>query len=350
MNYNYKFLLLVLFYSATLKSFSQSPRLIKISSPDKNIQVQFRTTKDGKTFYSISYRSQPVLKESRLGLAREEENFATGLQLVKTSPVENVFDKYELFAGKKSQITYKAKRLIIQLENKSGKKINIIFQVSDDGVAFQYHFPEKDLIAKDITEEYSSFHFDTTTRGFLQPMQISKSGWEQTNPAYEEHYKQNILVTERSPYNAGWVYPALFHTSKNWVLITEASVDSNYCATRLQSASPDGDFRIGFPDAKEIKTGGGILPRFSTPYYTPWRIITIGSLKTIIESTMGTDLAKPAISFDKSFIKPGKASWSWIMSKDDSIIYSEQLRYIDFAARMNWQFCLVDAAWDRKIG
>ena len=38
------------------------------------------------------------------------------------------------------------------------------------------------------------------------------------------------------------------------------------------------------------------------------------------------------------------------MSKDDSIVYSEQVRYIDFAARMNWQYCLVDADWDRKIG
>ena len=38
------------------------------------------------------------------------------------------------------------------------------------------------------------------------------------------------------------------------------------------------------------------------------------------------------------------------MSKDDSIVYSEQKKYIDFAADMNWAYCLVDAAWDRKIG
>ena len=38
------------------------------------------------------------------------------------------------------------------------------------------------------------------------------------------------------------------------------------------------------------------------------------------------------------------------MSKDDSIVYSEQIRYVDFAAKMNWQYCLVDAGWDQKIG
>ncbi|MES2880938.1 MAG: glycoside hydrolase family 97 catalytic domain-containing protein, partial [Bacteroidota bacterium] len=194
------------------------------------------------------------------------------------------------------------------------------------------------------------FHFDTAAKAFLQPMQVSKSGWEKTNPAYEEHYKQNISVTDTAPTKAGWVYPALFQTRTAWVLITEAAIDKNYCATRLQSASPGGEYRIGFPDGKEIKTGGGILPKFTTPYSSPWRILTIGSLKTIIESTLGTDVAAPAKNFDKTFIRPGKASWSWIMSKDDSIVYSEQKRYIDFAAEMDWQYCLIDADWDRKIG
>ncbi len=51
-----------------------------------------------------------------------------------------------------------------------------------------------------------------------------------------------------------------------------------------------------------------------------------------------------------SFIKPGKASWSWINSKDDLIVYAEQKKYIDYAADMHWQYCLVDADWDTKIG
>ena len=101
MNSYFKFLLIALFFSAALKSFSQSPRLIKINSPDKQIQVQFHITKDGKALYSISFRSQPVIKESRLGLNRDKESFATGLQLIKISPIENVTDKYELYASKK---------------------------------------------------------------------------------------------------------------------------------------------------------------------------------------------------------------------------------------------------------
>ena len=38
------------------------------------------------------------------------------------------------------------------------------------------------------------------------------------------------------------------------------------------------------------------------------------------------------------------------MSKDDSTIYSVQKRFIDYAADMHWEYCLIDANWDTTIG
>src|SRR5690606_3386575 len=81
-----------------------------------------------------------------------------------------------------------------------------------------------------------------------------------------------------------------------------------------------------------------------------WRIIAIGSLKTITESTLGTDLADPAVDMDQSFIQPGQASWSWAILKDNSVVYDVQKRFIDFAAEMNYEYCLVDVNWDTTIG
>jgi len=65
---------------------------------------------------------------------------------------------------------------------------------------------------------------------------------------------------------------------------------------------------------------------------------------------LGTDLADPAVDMDFSFVKPGFASWSWIILKDDSIVYDVQKKYIDFAANMKWEYCLIDVNWDRNIG
>lgn len=69
-----------------------------------------------------------------------------------------------------------------------------------------------------------------------------------------------------------------------------------------------------------------------------------------MESTLGTDLALPAIKMDTSFIKPGKSSWSWVLEKDGATIYPIQKKYIDYAADMKWQYCLIDANWDQTIG
>src|SRR5678816_1636935 len=103
---------------------------------------------------------------------------------------------------------YSANKQVIHLLNAAGKKLDIVFQVSNDGVAFRYYFPETTTDIKTIKEELTSFHFDTSARAFLQPMQIAKTGFEKSNPAYEEHYKQNIRVMDTSTFGAGWVYPA----------------------------------------------------------------------------------------------------------------------------------------------
>src|SRR5690606_11357573 len=36
--------------------------------------------------------------------------------------------------------------------------------------------------------------------------------------------------------------------------------------------------------------------------------------------------------------------------KDDFIVYDEQKKYIDLAADIKWQYCLIDVNWDTKIG
>jgi hypothetical protein len=127
-------------------------------------------------------------------------------------------------------------------------------------------------------------------------------------------------------------------------------MDGTYCGTRLQNDSASTVYYTGFPDPREVFTGKGYLPVNDKPWYSPWRILCIGDLGTIASSTLGTDLAAKAVKMDPGFIKPGKASWSWINSKDNFITYDEQKKYIDYASRMKWEYCLIDADWDTKIG
>jgi len=320
-----------------------------ISSPGGDIVVSCDVVRSS---YTVSYKGVTVLADSKLGVIRDDGDFSRNLEVLRVSAPVMVKDDYSLVTGKKKEMRYRAMRRIIETKIASGGRMNIIFQVSDDGVAFRYEFPERTEDVKKINAEATSFHFLEGTRAWLQPKTEAQSGFEHSNPSYEAHYMMDIPAGTAAPGRNGWIYPALFRTGEVWVMITEAALGRTYCGTALQQNSPGGEYRINFPEAPEVFTNGKatLNPESTLPWQTPWRIIVVGDLRTVAESTLGTDLALPAKKMDRSFIQPGKASWSWILKKDDSTIYPVQKRYIDYAADMKWQYCLIDANWDKTIG
>lgn len=336
-------------YGSGVSDQSGDKQVAKIQSPDKSITLNVSLSASGEVQYGVQKSGVNVIQPSALGLMMKGHDFTRHLKLATISKPELVKDNYQTWNAKKSSILYQANELVLSFFNEEGKKMDVIFRLSNDGLAFRYSFPWVEE-NETILQESTSFVFDQNARVWLQPMSEAKTGWNHCHPSYEEYYLQDVPVGTASTLKSGWVYPALFKTNDTWVLITEAALDGTYCGTRLVNDSASSVYSIGFADPREVFTGGGYLPENNKAWLTPWRIITIGSLKTIVESTLGTDLAPKAIGLDQSFIKPGKASWSWINSKDDMIVFDEQIKYIDFAASMNWQYCLIDVNWDTQIG
>ncbi|HVU16519.1 MAG TPA: glycoside hydrolase family 97 catalytic domain-containing protein [Candidatus Didemnitutus sp.] len=321
-----------------------------VRSPDRHLAVDFEVNADGTPEYSVKRDGLVVLRTSKLGLQRDDVDFTRGLRLVKWTHPTVILDRYELLTGKRRKNHYEASRAEYFLETPAGQKMTIIFQVSNDGVAFRYFFPEtRPTIAK-ITREATTFHFPADTRAWLQPMSVAKTGWSQVNPCYEEFYEKDIAAGTPSPSGAGWVYPALFRTGDTWVALTEASLGRSYCGTRLATESPDNEYAVAFPDPREKFPGGAVNPESTLPWTTPWRIIALGSLKTIVESTLGTDLADDPAHASKFTYRPGKASWSWPLLGDAKTTFDVQKRFIDYASQMNWRYCLIDSMWDQQIG
>jgi len=354
-----------------------------IASPNGRLVVEFYLGATGGPRYAIQFDGKPVLQDSRLGLVRADADFSQGLRLASESETEPVRDQYEILTAKRRVNTYLANRKVFHLQTAAGQQMDIIFQVSNDGVAFRYFFPGTNAGMRRLTEEVSSYHFLPGTRAWLQPMSVAKTGWKRSNPAYEEFYQKDIPAGTPEPTGAGWVYPALFcsglrraevsakdaHYSDNsahnepesnqasatqagdtWLLVSEGSLSRNYCATRLRAESPDGEYSVGFPDPRENFQNGPVNPESPLPWLTPWRIIAVGSLKTIAESTLGIDLADPPAHPADASIHPGKASWSWPLLGDGQTIYEVQKRFIDYAAGMGWRYTLIDAGWDKQIG
>ena len=131
-----KLLVLLLIFGFTKSSIAQSAANT-ISSPDKNILVSCDVA---NASYTIAYKGGIVLKNSKLGVAREDEDFSKNLQLVKVTAPVIVKDNYAMLNAKKKNISYTATQRIFETKTSSGKKMNIIFRVSNDGVAFNMNF------------------------------------------------------------------------------------------------------------------------------------------------------------------------------------------------------------------
>jgi hypothetical protein len=322
-----------------------------IKSPDTRISVSVGLTPNGEPFYSIVHSGSTILKQSKLGIIRSDGDFASHLLLDSVSDVQSVTDKYTAVHGKRLKCSYSGNKRVFSFRNAASQKMEIIFQVSNDGAAFRYFFPGRPDTTLTIFKEKSSFHFDLSTKAFLQPCDDARIGWCYASPSYENYYQIEIPVGTVAPNQAGWVMPALFHFDKYWVSITETALDTGYCGSRLSQFSRDGEYTIQFPQPQETKSGGTVLPQSKLPWYTPWRVIAVtDNLATLVESTIETDLANPEQYGVSSWLQPGVSSWSWIILKDSATEYNTQRRFIDFAAAMQWKYCLIDALWDTQIG
>ncbi|WP_227625488.1 glycoside hydrolase family 97 N-terminal domain-containing protein [Geofilum rubicundum] len=278
-----------------------------MTSPDGNLEVAVDFSDEGHMYYTLSFNGEVLLENSRLGLSMADEDFSTGLSLVQVSDVVRITDEYQLKTGKRANYNYEYKEQSWLVVNANDAQMEVVFRLSKDGFAFRYRFPDSSDEVKEIVSEASSFRFVDGALGYLSPMSVAKTGWESTNPSYEENYQVEVVPGTPSELGAGWVYPALFNVGDIWMLISEADVDRNYCGTRLVPGHQDLEYKIGFPDERETFAGSHVNPMSTLPMETPWRFMAVGSLGDVVESSLGTDLAAPALDMDFSWVQPGIA-------------------------------------------
>ncbi len=348
MNLKFKHLFPLFLLLISLGSCSNKQNKI-LKSPDGTLELEVKT-ESGKAFYHLSRNGNEVLEWSQLGLLLDKSDFYNDLQISQISESELVTDNYTLIHGKQSEVEYQANEKLFHFENAEGAPMTIAFRLSDDGMALQYQFDRESEELHTIEEEKTTYNFPSSAKAWMQPIAEVNTGWESSNPSYEEEYEMGVPVGSPSPIPAGWVYPALFQSNGSWVLISEAGLGSDYCATRLAPESPEGEYHVAFPGPEEVFPDGPAKPTSTLPWKSPWRILAVGDLGTVVESTLGTDLAKPQIEMSTDFVEPGQAAWSWALGKDQSITYDIQKEHIDFAAQMDYEHCLIDVNWDTTIG
>lgn len=324
---------------------------VSVNGPDGKLQLTVSCpSANGEVSYAVTYNGKQMLESSPLGMETNVGDFYRGLQL-KEHKVTALDTVYEQSRIKASRIHYRANELLCSFVNGEGKNVQITFRVSNNDVAFRYTLPrEQGKGSVTVTSERTGFRFPSQTTTFLCPQSDAMIGWKRTKPSYEEEYKVDAPMNERSGYGHGYTFPCLFKVGDNgWVLLSETGVDSRYCGSRL-SDWDNGVYRIAFPMPEENNGNGTVSPAFALPGSTPWRTVTVGeTLKPIVETTVPWDVVEPRYTTAHDY-KPGRGTWSWILWQDGSINYDDQVRYVDLAAAMGYEYVLIDSWWDNNIG
>ena len=333
-----------------LLSVHMTAKEAKIASPNGKLVV---TVNDdgGLATYSVSLNGQPVLMPSRLGFKADFGDFTQGLSIIESSQGDATGD-YSMRQVKQSHISFKASRMLVTFQNNRNQKMQVDFFVKDNDIAFRYIIPRQQRDNPKcavITEEVTSFCPPDGTTTFISPQIDPMKGWERTKPSYEEGYGPDAPMERRSAYGQGYTFPCLFHLENGWMLISETGVGGGYCGSHL-SDFHDGGYTIAYPQQGENNGFGSTGAQISLPGATPGRTITVGeTLAPIVETTIVYDVAPPYYQPSEEY-KSGRYTWSWLIWQDPSVNYEDQVKFIDTAAAMGYEFCLVDGNWDTQIG
>ena len=324
---------------------------VKVTSPSGDLEVTI-SDNGGQASYQITLDGKSMLTESALGLRTSLGDFVEGLS-IKDHKTQ-VFEKhYDMRSTKTSHSDFVANELTLTMENKAGLLMTVTFLVSDNDVAFRYGLPLQKKSPRQRTLIYgeaSSFNFPEGTTTFISPQIGPETGWAQTKPSYEEGYSVDGQLNEKSHYGRGYTFPCLFHLPEGWALVSETGTTGNYCGTHLSDYEPGRGYTIAFPDKGENGGFGSEFVAQSLPAETPWRTITVGStLKPIVETTISYDVVDPLCEPSEDY-KPGRYTWSWLLWQDGATNYDDQVKLIDLASTMGFEYCLVDALWDTQIG
>lgn len=303
-----------------------------IISPDHKLNIEVVTptgNQGGPVYFSINYNRNRLLSFIKLGLETDRQIFSDRLRLLSVSNEKLHKDDYMMITGKRSHCINTANERTFRFENDEKQVIEVTFRVYNDGVAFQYRIKGA-AQTENVTNELTTYSIPEGTKRWIQHY----------TPGYEDFYPlaTNGNADNKEQKGGQWGYPALIEPQDSlFVLITEANMLRGHCGSMLNNSKNLNEYQVQMADKK--------LP-FNGSWKSPWRLLIVGSLPKLVESTLVTDVSDPSVTQDTSWIKPGPVAWIYWANNHGSKDFKIVKDYIDLAANMKWPYNLIDWEWD----
>ena len=353
-----------------------------IQSPSKQVSLDFKLAANGIPTYAVTYKNKPVVLQSSLGIyMKDGSNLATNFSSDSIKRI-TFNESWKPVLGEQSNIVNHYNEMTIALSQAGTKrKMNIIFKVYDEGVAFRYEFPkQKDLNYFIIKEEKSEFNLAGNHKAFWIPGDFDSQEYEYNETLLSgvdtEKINLNNGIGVKSIAGKYAVQSPLMMKSADglYINIFEAAT-VNYPVMHLElNPKTFGLTSILAPNAIGDKA------YLQTPCVSPWRTIMVSDdARTIVSSKMTLNLNEPSKIEDTSWIKPmkyvgvwwemhvGKSTWDYAGSQNAQNTETRELiasgkhgattantkRYIDFAAKHGFDGVLVEGwnvGWEDWFG
>lgn len=297
------------------------------SSPDGAITLTVTYTDDNSLQYSIAKNSREYVKPSALGLtigAMKLRTFPNGAEWTEASNDEY----YALPHGKVSVAHNHYNELTVTGKGTaSSRNLTVRFRVFDDGVAFRYEIPN--LPGMSLTQEHTEFNIASFTRTWVQ-------NYGEGYSSYYNTHTWNNLTNE-----GGYCGPMLIQSGAQYILLSEAGLFDQMAGSRIFPGETQGQIIYQPEGSSKIKSD----------FTSAWRTLQMGTLPTIVESTMIQNLVPDTEMTDwEEWVKPGASSWDWGSEDGSNDVTLDRCKsYIDLASSMGWPYFLLDEGWDGRV-
>lgn len=140
----------------------------KIESPSGSIEMEFQLTDDGKPSYTVFYKNKTVVNQSTLGIVlKDAKSLESGFSM---DGLESKFisESWKPVLGEQSEIQNTYKQIIYHLfQAETQRKIDIVFRIYDEGIAFRYEFPKQQNLGYFIvSDEKTQFNLTGNHKTF----------------------------------------------------------------------------------------------------------------------------------------------------------------------------------------
>ena len=273
---------------------SQQPQ---ISSPDGHVTLSFRLSKAGEPQYSVSKNNTMLVQWSALGLVCAEQDLTRGFEMTGT---ESKFysDQWETVWGEERFIQDEHYEMKVALRHQSGVRMDILFRVYDDGVAFRYVFPKQEITSLTITDELSEYRFVADHNAWSIPWRTEYYEGLWTKAPLSE--KKDTLCS-----------PVTLELADGGFAFVHEAALYDYPAQNLYMA--DGALRLYLtPWLDTTKQTLDTKAYETLPFATPWRMLIVtDDLQQLVASRIMLNLNEPCAIEDPSWIKPMKFIGIW---------------------------------------